>query len=89
MPGGDASLWEDEPSMTGFSELTVMGGKILERAIQLNDDGRYFPIWATCMSYEMLLMAITNDDKILEHFNSPNHSLNTAIMENVHSYIYS
>ena len=36
-------------------------------------------IWATCMSYEMILLIEANDPKYLEKFNSKNHALNTKL----------
>jgi len=32
MPGGDASLWVNETTMTGFSNMTKQGAKILKKA---------------------------------------------------------
>jgi len=77
LPGGDASLWVDEETTTGFSELTLAGERLFEKAMELNDKGIHFPIWATCMSYEMILLFMTGDDGFLDRFNSTNHSLNT------------
>ncbi len=42
--------------------------------------GNVFPIWATCMSYEMLVLIITQNPKILNNFDSNNHPLNTTIL---------
>lgn len=56
--------------------------------MQYNDFGSYFPIWATCMSYEMILMIVTQNDKILDHFNSLNHLLNTTIINMGKSKLY-
>ncbi len=47
----------------------------------MNDQGIFFPIWATCMSYEMILLIEVDDPKYLEKFNSHNHALNTTLVE--------
>ena len=50
--------------------------------------GNTFPIWGTCMSYEMMLLIVTGNDKILDNFDSKDHHLNTTIIKNVTSDLY-
>lgn len=79
LPGGDASLWEYEATMSGMSEMTRLGQKILKAAIEMNKKNDKFPVWGTCLGYELITMAFSDEDKILDRFNSKNHSLNTNI----------
>ena len=43
--------------------MTIVGKRIYDKAKEMNDKGIYFPVWATCMSYELVLLIETNDPK--------------------------
>jgi len=38
----------------------------------MNDNGDVFPIWGTCLGYELLALTFTNDEKILDDFEDHN-----------------
>lgn len=69
MPGGGPTLWANETSKEGFSELMKIAKYIIDLAKEANDKGDYFPIWGTCLGFEELLIALTNDLKILDDMN--------------------
>lgn len=80
-PGGDALLWDNEDTHTKMSEMTLAGQYLIRLAIEANDNGDYFPIWGTCLGYELMIMAITNDKDILDRFVSKNHVLKVKYTE--------
>lgn len=88
-PGGDASIWADEVAETGFSQMTLVGKRLLNKAIDANNNGVHFPIWGTCMGYELIVLALTDNDKALSHLNSPNHTLDTTLVNFSQSQLYS
>ncbi|EGR34587.1 peptidase C26 family protein, putative [Ichthyophthirius multifiliis] len=87
-PGGNASLWEYEPSATGFANMTITGTKILKKVIQMNQNGTFFPLLGTCLGYELIVLGLTGNEKVLDHLNSTNHVLNTHVFLNISS-VYS
>lgn len=74
-PGGDASLWSNETERRNMSVMTRAGQYLIQLAIESNLKNNYFPIWGTCLGYELIIIAITNDPTILNTFNSTNHRL--------------
>jgi len=45
--------------------MTKAGAYLIDLAIEANDAGDYFPVWGTCLGYELMLIAITKDPKIM------------------------
>jgi gamma-glutamyl hydrolase len=45
---------------------------ILDKVIEINDNGKYFPLWGTCQGFELLHVLITGTTKVLDKFNSWN-----------------
>ncbi|EAR83021.1 class I glutamine amidotransferase (macronuclear) [Tetrahymena thermophila SB210] len=88
-PGGDASLWVDEETHTGLSQMTLTGQRLMNKVIELNRNGTYFPLLGTCLGYELISIALTNDDKVLDLLNSTNHVLNTQTYHKQQSLMYS
>lgn len=41
----------------------------------MNDKGIYFPVWGTCLGFEVLLLSIAKSNNVLSNFNSTNHSM--------------
>jgi hypothetical protein len=41
----------------------------------MNDKGIYFPVWGTCLGFEVLLLSIAKNNNVLSNFNSTNHSM--------------
>ena len=64
-PGGGADLKkpDDLKAPTGY-QLTQ--DYIIKYSIKQNDAGRYFPIFATCLGFESLFIAVANDTSVLE-----------------------
>ncbi|GLJ11693.1 hypothetical protein SUGI_0174780 [Cryptomeria japonica] len=54
--------------------------KLFQRAIEENDNGEYFPVYAVCLGFEILSMIISQDLGILENFDAVN-SPSTLIFE--------
>jgi gamma-glutamyl hydrolase len=58
---------------------------LVNLAMEANRNGDFFPVWGTCMGYELLLVALGRNDNILNHFNdSDNHSQNLKFL-NIHT----
>lgn len=51
----------------------------MNKVIEFNRNGKYFPLLGTCLGYELIAIAMTNNDKVLDQFSSKNHVLNTQI----------
>jgi gamma-glutamyl hydrolase len=54
IPGGTASFFESK----GYSKFARSGKLLLELAIKENDEGGYFPVWGTCLGFELILQLI-------------------------------
>ena len=55
----------------GDNEYLEYGGKIIERIMQYNDEGHFYPAWGTCLGYESLITwASSNPDTILEAYSA-------------------
>ena len=55
----------------GDSDYLEYGRKIMDRLIQYNDEGNYFPAWGTCLGFEnMLIWASDRGRDILEVYNA-------------------
>lgn len=69
-PGGTNSIFFDSPSnpKDASSNCTAFAGKLMrlfDYAFQLNKNGSYFPVWATCLSFETLSMYVANSSFVL------------------------
>ncbi|CAH1794487.1 unnamed protein product [Owenia fusiformis] len=53
------------------SDFACEAKKLYDLAIKANDNGDYFPIWGTCLGFE-LLSALTAGKNILEHCSAEN-----------------
>ena len=66
-------LWLNSTSRDEFSKFSQAGIFLVELAMEANKNGDYFPVWGTCLGYELLLMTITKDPYTLpEVFNNMN-----------------
>ena len=54
--------------MIGFFKIWRVINKLWQKGV-------YFPVWGTCLGLEIILMAITNEVKILSNLNSRAHQL--------------
>mmetsp|Transcript_17655 Transcript_17655/g.57726 ORF Transcript_17655/g.57726 Transcript_17655/m.57726 type:complete len:346 (-) Transcript_17655:81-1118(-) len=64
-PGGGSDLSKGTALRTAAETL-------LKLAMDSNDAGDPFPIWGTCMGFQLLLMMVSGDENLLEHFPSIN-----------------
>eukprot|EP01016_Furgasonia_blochmanni_P035970 TRINITY_DN4048_c0_g2_i1.p1 TRINITY_DN4048_c0_g2~~TRINITY_DN4048_c0_g2_i1.p1 ORF type:complete len:394 (-),score=112.03 TRINITY_DN4048_c0_g2_i1:115-1296(-) len=71
-PGGGADLWINGTA----TPLSETGEFIVRYAIQANANGTYYPIWGTCLGYELISSVLGGSELILSHYDSPNHVLN-------------
>jgi len=71
--GGDASLWEDDIDTEDimFTNFTSRTAFILRYAIQLNDNGVYFPVYGICQGHEVIVMALAGKPHVIDHFVHP------------------
>jgi gamma-glutamyl hydrolase len=46
---------------------------LFQRALEENDNGEYFPVYAVCLGFEILSMIVSKDLNILERFDAANH----------------
>lgn len=68
LPGG--GLWFN--STEGYSEA---GGYIYDIAKELNNKGDYFPIWGTCLGFELLVYLSANNTELRADCRSNNQNL--------------
>lgn len=78
--GGDTVLWDIEKNT--YTNFSSAGKYLIELAIIANKKGDYFPIWGTCLGYELLLITIANG-YVLETFDSTNHRTQLAYFKNL------
>eukprot|EP00897_Mesotaenium_endlicherianum_P000929 jgi/Mesen1/10837/ME000093S10351 len=58
LPGGGQVL-KDSPFFS-------VAKKVFEWALEANDNGEYFPVWGTCMGFEIISIIVSKDFDILE-----------------------
>ena len=75
IPGGGSNLYKSYEKKEGFGPVMIGFFKIWRMINKLWQKGTYFPIWGTCLGLEIILMAITNDVKVLSNLNSRAHQL--------------
>ncbi|EGR27015.1 hypothetical protein IMG5_202990 [Ichthyophthirius multifiliis] len=66
-PGGDADLWLDVQQKEGFTRMT-------NTAQQFNEKGDYFPLWGTCLGFQLMSLGFTNYEKILDDVKDQNNT---------------
>jgi len=54
---------------------------LIELAIEANDKGDFFPVWGTCLGFEVMMISIAKNTTILTTFNSTNHSMKLKFFE--------
>lgn len=75
-PGGDSSL-------SGSKYLDV-AKIIFKLAKEANDNGDYFPLWGTCLGFQLLCVLQTGTDKVLTDFDSENYSIPLNLTDSAH-----
>lgn len=66
-PGGGSSLVE--------SAYLEVAKTIFELAKQANDKGDYFPLWGTCLGFQLLCVLQSGTNQIISPFDSENYSI--------------
>ncbi|KAK7244137.1 hypothetical protein RIF29_38955 [Crotalaria pallida] len=56
--------------------------KIFKKVLERNDGGDYFPLYATCLGFELLTMIVSKDNNILEGFSASNQASSLQFKEN-------
>lgn len=65
-PGGTSSLANSSAYMQTVKNM-------VDIAVQLNNDGQYFPLWGTCLGFQALAIALTGNNTVRTNgFNSFN-----------------
>lgn len=74
----------------GDSDLPASARRLWARALDANQMGDYFPIWATCMGYEYVLMLASSQGETILHgdFDAENISLPLTLVNTEHSLLY-
>eukprot|EP01022_Parablepharisma_sp_SALTPOND_P008726 TRINITY_DN136782_c0_g1_i1.p1 TRINITY_DN136782_c0_g1~~TRINITY_DN136782_c0_g1_i1.p1 ORF type:complete len:322 (+),score=31.47 TRINITY_DN136782_c0_g1_i1:122-1087(+) len=66
IPGGDTKLRIfNGTKPIGLTEFTKGAERILNLAMEMNKHGIYFPVWGTCMGFEIILMAHSGNLSVL------------------------
>ncbi|AES66560.2 gamma-glutamylhydrolase [Medicago truncatula] len=56
---------------------------LLKKVLEKNDAGDYFPLYATCLGFELITMIVSEDNDILEDFAAENQASSLQFVENV------
>ena len=67
LPGGGATLVRNDGSYTFIMQQAC---ELINHIKKRNDEGTYYPIWATCLGFEILTLCIAEDSNILDNFES-------------------
>lgn len=60
----------------GGGDYIDIGKLVIEEAKKMNDAGKFFPVWGTCLGFERIAMYTADKpDSVLEKFGSEHHSL--------------
>lgn len=78
--GGDTELWDLETNT--YTNFSSVGRYLIKLAINANKKGDYFPIWGTCLGFELLLITIA-EGNVLEKFDSNNHRTQLIYFKNL------
>jgi gamma-glutamyl hydrolase len=65
IPGGGATLINNRGFLTHFAKK---GLHLLEEAEKLNINGTYFPVWGTCLGFELISIYHAKGKNILSNF---------------------
>ena len=72
-PGGGSSL-----DTSGYAKI---GSLLYDLAIKANENGDYFPVWGTCLGFELLLYLSAGKENYLTACNSYDRALNVTFLE--------
>ncbi|AES66557.1 putative gamma-glutamyl hydrolase [Medicago truncatula] len=58
--------------------------RIFKKVLEKNDAGDYFPLYATCLGFELISMIISEDNNILEEFSARNQASSLQFVKNAY-----
>lgn len=75
IPGGGTNLrfHNKEKKQIEYTEWAKKAIFLMDYALSLNKKGVYFPVWGTCLGFELMLMHFSKDIKLKSRFRG-NHS---------------
>ena len=83
--GGAGDMWKDK-STDLFANYSDIGCMIFDQVIQANDNGRYLPLWGTCLGHELLqLCARRLSDTLTRFEGEPYYSHELTLTQNAAS----
>lgn len=59
----------------GAGDYMKIGKLVVEHAKKMNDEGKFFPLWGTCLGFEVLSQLTAKGDDILEKYGASHVSL--------------
>ena len=75
LPGGGSNLYENFFKKEGRGAVMIGFLKVFRFIQKMWNKGVHYPIWGTCLGFEMMLVAMSNDTKVLSNLNSRAHQL--------------
>lgn len=66
LPGGGTELTIVQNHSVFLSDYAIKGKKILQIAREINEKGEYFPVWGTCLGFELMALSFSEDVNVLE-----------------------
>ena len=66
LPGGASNVWVLNDGYKQESDYTKAGQQLLKLAIELNDEGIYFPVMGICLGFQMMTAVIGDSLDIVE-----------------------
>lgn len=67
LPGGGTELTLVQNQSVVLSNYAIKGKKILQLAKEINEKGEYFPVWGTCLGFELMALSFSEDVNVLEN----------------------
>jgi gamma-glutamyl hydrolase len=68
--GGDYDFWVANLSTPVLTpEYAAVGCSIYEQVKKLNDEGKFMPLWATCLGFELIHVCESNQFSTIGNFN--------------------
>ena len=64
LPGGDSDI-------SRGTSLRAAGERVVRESMVAAENGTVFPVWGTCMGFQLAALAVSGDDDIFAKFNGP------------------
>ena len=82
LPGGGTDLFKlKDEKFENYTDYFEAGSFLLNLSKKTNENGEYFPVWGTCLGFEMMILSISGSPKTLSLFNSTNHSMKLKFLK--------